>query len=60
MITMWALAIANGMKLSNVRGYVPPYPTMTEIGKRAVISYYSPMTRKPFIRRIIGFLRRFG
>ena len=60
MINMWALAIANGMKLSNVRGYVPPYPTMTEIGKRAVISYYSPMTRKPFIRRIIGFLRRFG
>ncbi|MCY6382704.1 dihydrolipoyl dehydrogenase family protein [Hoeflea prorocentri] len=60
MINMWALAIANGMRLSNVRGYVPPYPTMAEIGKRAVISYYSPMTRKPFIRSIIGFLRRFG
>jgi pyruvate/2-oxoglutarate dehydrogenase complex dihydrolipoamide dehydrogenase (E3) component len=60
MINMWALAIANGMRLSDVRGYVPPYPTMAEIGKRAVITYYTPMTRKPFVRRIIGFLRRFG
>ncbi|WP_136657524.1 FAD-dependent oxidoreductase [Nitratireductor sp. XY-223] len=60
MINMWALAIANKMRLSNVRGYVPPYPTMAEIGKRAVITYYSPMTRKPFIRRIIGLMRRFG
>ncbi|MDA4846253.1 dihydrolipoyl dehydrogenase family protein [Hoeflea poritis] len=60
MINMWALAIANKMRLSNVRGYVPPYPTMAEIGKRAAITYYSPMTRKPFVRRIIGFMRRFG
>ncbi|WP_419907317.1 dihydrolipoyl dehydrogenase family protein [Hoeflea sp.] len=60
MINMWALAIANKMRLSNVRGYVPPYPTMAEIGKRAAITYYSPMTRKPFVRRIIGILRRFG
>jgi len=60
MINMWALAITNGMKLSDVRGYVPPYPTMSEIGKRAVISYYGPMTRKPFVRKLIGFLRRFG
>lgn len=60
MINMWALAIANKMRLSNVRGYVPPYPTMAEIGKRAAITYYSPMTRKPFVRRIIGLMRRFG
>ncbi|MEX3011299.1 NAD(P)/FAD-dependent oxidoreductase [Hoeflea sp. TYP-13] len=60
MINMWALAIVNKMRLSDVRGYVPPYPTMAEIGKRAAITYYSPMTRKPFVRRIIGFMRRFG
>ncbi len=60
MINMWALAIANKMRLSDVRGYVPPYPTMAEIGKRATITYYTPMTRKPFVRRIVGFMRRFG
>jgi pyruvate/2-oxoglutarate dehydrogenase complex dihydrolipoamide dehydrogenase (E3) component len=60
LINMWALAITNKMKLSDVRGFVPAYPTMTEIGKRAAITYYAPMTRKPFIRKLITFLRRFG
>ncbi|MDP3525881.1 MAG: FAD-dependent oxidoreductase [Hoeflea sp.] len=60
MINIWALAVANSMTLKDVRGYVPPYPTMAEIGKRAAISYYSPLTRKPLVRWIVGFLRRFG
>jgi len=60
MINMWALAITNRMKLSDVRGFVPAYPTMGEIGKRAAISFYAPMTRKPIVRRAIGWLRRFG
>jgi len=60
MINMWALAIANKMKLSDVRGFVPAYPTMGEIGKRAAITYYAPMTRKPIVRKVITFLRRFG
>lgn len=60
MINMWALAITNKMKLSNVRGYIPPYPTMSEIGKRAVMTHYGPITSKPFVRAVIGFLRKFG
>ena len=60
MIHMWALAVANKLKLSDVRGYVPAYPTMSEIGKRAAITYYGPVTRKPFVRKLITFLRRFG
>jgi pyruvate/2-oxoglutarate dehydrogenase complex dihydrolipoamide dehydrogenase (E3) component len=60
MINMWALASPTGMKLKDVRGYVPPYPTMAEIGKRAAVSYYTPMTRKPFVRWVVRFLRRFG
>lgn len=60
MINMWALAITNKMKLSDVRGFVPAYPTMGEIGKRAAITFYAPITRKPFIRKVITFLRRFG
>jgi len=60
MINIWALAVANGLTLKHVRGYVPPYPTMAEIGKRAAISYYTPITRKPFVRWIVRLLRRFG
>lgn len=60
MINFWALAISKNMKASDIAGYVSPYPTMTEIGKRAATSYYIPTTRKPFIRKLIGFLRIFG
>ena len=60
MINMWALAISKNMKVSDIAGYVSPYPTMTEIGKRAATSYYIPSTRKPFVRKLIGFLRVFG
>ena len=60
MINLWALAVARRMKLSDVRGFVPAYPTMGEIGKRAAVTYYAPMTRLPWVRRVITFLRRFG
>lgn len=59
-INIFALAIARKMTASDIRGYIPPYPTMSEIGKRAATAYSSPMTRKLWVRRIIGFLRRFG
>jgi pyruvate/2-oxoglutarate dehydrogenase complex dihydrolipoamide dehydrogenase (E3) component len=60
MINMWSLVIANGQSLRHVRNAIVPYPTMTEIGKRAVIAYYTPLTRTPFVRAIIRLLRRFG
>ncbi len=37
-----------------------PYPTLSEIGKRAAISYFSPSLNKPRVRRMITCLRRFG
>jgi pyruvate/2-oxoglutarate dehydrogenase complex dihydrolipoamide dehydrogenase (E3) component len=60
MINIWALALSKSMTLGDMRAYIPPYPTMSEIGKRAAITYYAPMTRKPIVRRIVSLLRRFG
>lgn len=60
MINFWALALAKGLKLRDVTAYVPPYPTMSEIGKRAAITFFSPAARKPWVRRLIAFLRLFG
>lgn len=60
MINFWALALSKSMTVKDIAGYIPPYPTMTEIGKRAAITYYSEATRKPFVRWLIGFLRKFG
>jgi pyruvate/2-oxoglutarate dehydrogenase complex dihydrolipoamide dehydrogenase (E3) component len=60
MINMWALAVSKGLGLRDVAGYVAPYPTMSEIGKRAAITYFAGVAGKPLVRRLIGFLRRFG
>lgn len=60
MINMWALALSKDMSVKDVASYIPPYPTMSEIGKRAATSFYAPLTRKPFIRSVIKFLRIFG
>lgn len=60
MINIWALAISKSMTTRDVTGYIPPYPTMSEIGKRAATGFYAPYTSKPWIRTLIGFLRKFG
>jgi pyruvate/2-oxoglutarate dehydrogenase complex dihydrolipoamide dehydrogenase (E3) component len=60
MINLWSFAIANRLTLKNFRDYVAPYPTLSEIGKQAAISYYSPMARNRFVRSAIRLLRCFG
>jgi hypothetical protein len=60
MIGLWSLVMSSRLRLSDMRDAILPYPTMTEIGKRAVIAYYTPLTRKPFVRAIIRLLGRFG
>ena len=60
MINMWALALSKKMTARDIVGYVAPYPTLAEIGKRAATAYYTPLARKPFVRGLIDFLRKFG
>ncbi|MEP1444009.1 MAG: FAD-dependent oxidoreductase [Hyphomicrobiales bacterium] len=60
MINIWTLAVSQGMKVSAMTGYVPPYPTMTEIGKRASTEFYKPMLGKWWLKKLVRFLRIFG
>ncbi|MEO3997984.1 FAD-dependent oxidoreductase [Mesorhizobium sp. CAU 1732] len=60
LIGIWALAISKGMRVRDMTGYVPAYPTMGEIGKRAAVSYFAAAARKPIVRRLVRFLRIFG
>ncbi|MEP1205789.1 MAG: FAD-dependent oxidoreductase [Rhizobiaceae bacterium] len=60
MMNMWALVISQNLKLKDIAGYVAPYPTMSEIGKRAATSFYAPATKKPFVRWLVRFLAKFG
>jgi pyruvate/2-oxoglutarate dehydrogenase complex dihydrolipoamide dehydrogenase (E3) component len=60
MISFWTLAMSRKLRVHDVANLVLPYPTTGEIGKRAAIAYFSPMTRRPLVRRLIRFLRVFG
>jgi pyruvate/2-oxoglutarate dehydrogenase complex dihydrolipoamide dehydrogenase (E3) component len=60
MIHFWALAVSKKYRIRDVVGYVPPYPTVAEIGKRASLTYLVGATRRPVVRRLIRFLRIFG
>lgn len=56
----WSLAISRGMRLRDIASFVSPYPTFGEIGKRAAMSYFAGMARRPSLRRIVRLLRHFG
>lgn len=60
LISLWILAVAKKMKVADIVGLVLPYPTLSEIGKRAALSYYRALPQKPYIRRVIAFLRKLG
>ncbi|SFU12455.1 FAD-dependent oxidoreductase [Mesorhizobium sp. YR577] len=60
MINFWSLALSKKLGVRDIAGFVAPYPTMGEIGKRAAITYFTPATRKKLVRRLIAFLRYFG
>lgn len=60
MITAWTLAVAQKMNIRAFTGIVIPYPTLSEIGKRAAIDFFTPSLTRPLLRRIIAWLRIFG
>jgi pyruvate/2-oxoglutarate dehydrogenase complex dihydrolipoamide dehydrogenase (E3) component len=60
LISTWTLALSQGLNIRAMTGIVVPYPTLSEIGKRAAITYFSPSLTSPRVRRLIAFLRRFG
>jgi pyruvate/2-oxoglutarate dehydrogenase complex dihydrolipoamide dehydrogenase (E3) component len=60
LIATWTLAIAQGLNIRAFTGIVLPYPTLSEIGKRAAIDFFTPSLTSPWVRRIIAWLRIFG
>jgi pyruvate/2-oxoglutarate dehydrogenase complex dihydrolipoamide dehydrogenase (E3) component len=60
LITTWSLAIAQRLNIRALTSVVAPYPTLSELGKRAAIDYFTPSLTSPWVRRIIAWLRLFG
>jgi pyruvate/2-oxoglutarate dehydrogenase complex dihydrolipoamide dehydrogenase (E3) component len=60
LIVPWILALRKGLQMSDFRDMVMPYPTFSEISKRAAVSFYAPQLRRPGLARLVRFLRIFG
>lgn len=59
LINLWAMVLANGLKMSHVAAMVAPYPTMGEINKRIAGAYFSPrLFDKPLVKRIVGLVQK--
>lgn len=60
LIGVWALAIANKMKMSQIAAMVAPYPTLGEVNKRAAGAYFSPrLFESPRVKQVVGLVQRF-
>ncbi|WP_299872287.1 FAD-dependent oxidoreductase [uncultured Sulfitobacter sp.] len=60
LINLWALALANSMKMSQIAAMVAPYPTIGEINKRAAGAYFSPrLFESDTVKRVVGFVQRY-
>lgn len=60
LIALFTLALQKGLGVRDLAGMVFAYPTLSEAARRAAITYYTPSLSKPFVRRLIAFLQRFG
>jgi len=59
LIGLWAMAIANRMKMTAVANTVLPYPTLGEINKRVTSAYFGPrLFESPFVKRVVGVVQR--
>ena len=60
LIGIWAMALANNLKISAIAAMVLPYPTMGEINKRVAGAYFSPrLFESRFIRWLVALVQRF-
>ncbi|MEM6304201.1 MAG: FAD-dependent oxidoreductase [Pseudomonadota bacterium] len=60
LINLWALALANNLKMSQIAAMVAPYPTIGEVNKRAAGAYFGPrLFESDMVKRVVRFVQRF-
>ena len=52
-IQPWQIAVAKGYKMADMAGIISPYPTLSEISKRAAGSYFTDRLFSPRTRKIV-------
>ncbi|MGR3461896.1 MAG: dihydrolipoyl dehydrogenase family protein [Roseovarius sp.] len=59
LINLWALVIANKLKMKHVAGMVAPYPTLGEINKRVAGAYFSPrLFDSAMVKQVVRLVQR--
>ena len=60
LIGLWAMALANNMKMGAIAATVLPYPTVGEVNKRAAGAYFTPrLFESANVKRVVGFVQKF-
>ena len=59
LILPWVMAVSGKWKIGRMAGAMAPYPTLSEAGKRAAGSWYTPKLFSERTRRIVRFLQKF-
>jgi pyruvate/2-oxoglutarate dehydrogenase complex dihydrolipoamide dehydrogenase (E3) component len=60
LIQMWSLAVSQKLDIKAMTQWISPYPTLSEINKRAAFGYYAAAAASPLVRKAVGWLARFG
>ena len=59
LINLWALVLANRLKMKHVANMVAPYPTIGELNKRAAGAYFAPrLFESPLVKSMVGLVQR--
>ncbi len=58
LILTWVLAVQQGLKIGVIANLIAPYPTLSEVSKRAAGSYYMPALFSERTRKLVGVLQR--
>ena len=60
LIQMWSLALTQGLKIRAMTEWISPYPTLSEVNKRAAFRYYATAASNPLVRKAIAWLGKLG
>jgi pyruvate/2-oxoglutarate dehydrogenase complex dihydrolipoamide dehydrogenase (E3) component len=60
LIQMWSLAISKGLDIEAMTQWISPYPTLSEVNKRAAFGYYAAAAAKPLVRKTVRWLAKLG
>ena len=57
LIGLWGLAISKGLNIRDVATMIAPYPTLSEVSKRAAGAYFTPALFSQKTRKIVKWLQ---